>query len=125
MSNGTGDPKMGKSPTLRFGFTAVLISAAALSPFAGLRADPPSISTVFASYGYAMERKNVKDDVVKLCDGKPACTFTVKNETFTSSAGPADPSPGNDKGLMVSWKCGDVAHKVQFAEGRPASLDCN
>jgi hypothetical protein len=116
---------MGKSLSLKLGLAAGLISAAALSPFAGLRADPPSISTVFASYGYATERKNVKDDVVKLCDGKPACTFTVKNETFTASAGAADPSPGNDKGLMVSWKCGDVAHKVQFAEGRPASLDCN
>jgi hypothetical protein len=116
---------MGKSLLLKFGFAAGILMAAALSPTAVVRADQASISTVFASYGYAMERKNVKDDVAKLCDGKPSCKFIVKNETFTVSTGAPDPSPGNDKGLMVSWKCGDVAHKVQFAEGRPASLDCN
>jgi hypothetical protein len=117
---------MGKNLLLTCGLGIGLILAAAL-PHAGSAraADQPSISTVFASYGYAMERKNVKDDIVKLCDGKPSCKFTVKNETFTASAGAPDPSPGNDKGLMVSWKCGDVAHKVQFAEGRPATLDCN
>ncbi len=116
---------MGKSLLLVCGSAVGLILAAAPVRAGGAAADQPSISTVFASYGYAMERKDVKADVVKLCDGKPSCKFTVKNETFTASAGAPDPSPGNDKGLMVSWKCGDVAHKVQFAEGRPATLDCN
>ncbi|MDB5394137.1 MAG: Galactose binding lectin domain [Rhodospirillales bacterium] len=116
---------MGKSLLLKPGIAAGMVLAAALSAAGAARADQASISTVFASYGYAMERKDVKDDVVKLCDGKPSCKFVVRNENFNTSKGPADPSPGNDKGLMVSWKCGDVAHKVQFAEGRPATLDCD
>jgi membrane-bound inhibitor of C-type lysozyme len=78
-----------------------------------------------ASYGYAGERKDVSDDVVKLCDGKATCKFPVKNETFAISKGPADPSPGNDKGVMVFWKCGTTAHKQQFAEGRAATVDCD
>ena len=87
---------MGKSLILKRGLAMGLTTMAALSPTGAVRADQASISTVFASYGYAMERKNVKDDIVKLCDGKPACTFSVKNDTFTVSTGPADPSPGND-----------------------------
>jgi hypothetical protein len=90
----------------------------------GARADQALIQITGASYGYAIERKDVKDDVVKFCDGKPSCKFMVKNETFVSKT-PADPSPGNDKGLMVFWKCGDAAHKTQFAEGRNAVVDCN
>ena len=94
-------------------------------PRGALRAESaPSIQTVFASYGYGADRKDVKDDVVKACDGKPSCKIMVKNGSFTVSKGPADPSPGNDKGLMVAWKCGDVAHKLQFAEGKKAVIDC-
>jgi hypothetical protein len=105
-------------------FVAGMAVAAALPAIHTLHAEPASIQTVFASYGYGADRKDVKEDIVKFCDGKPSCKFMVKNETFTLSKGAADPSPGNDKGLMVSWKCGDVAHKVQFAEGRNANIDC-
>jgi hypothetical protein len=104
---------------------ACLVVAATLPATRGLHAEQASIQTSVASYGYAGERKDVKDDVVKLCDGKPSCKFLVKNETFATSKGPVDPSPGNDKGLMVFWKCGDVAHKLQFAEGRDATVDCD
>jgi len=83
-----------------------------------------TIQTVFASYGYAGERKDAKDDVVKYCDGKPSCTFMVKSESFPSKQ-PLDPSPGNDKGLMVKWTCGDDAYQTQFAEGRKATVDCS
>ncbi len=116
---------MGKNLSLTYYAVAAFILGGVLLSAKCVYADPVVIATVFASYGYAMERKDVKADVAQLCDGKPSCSFTVKNDSFTISKGPADPSPGNDKGLMVSWKCGDVAHKVQFAEGRPASLDCN
>jgi hypothetical protein len=115
---------MGKAMVLKSVFVAVLGLAAALPAIGALHAQPVPIQTDRASYGYAGERKDVKDDVAKLCDGKPSCTFMVKNETFSLSKGPADPSPGNDKGLMVFWKCGDTAHKVQFAEGRNATVDC-
>jgi len=116
---------MGKIMFLRSVFVAIVGLAVALPAIRPLHAEQASIQTVFASYGYGADRKNVKDDVVKFCDGKPSCKFMVKNETFTASQGPADPSPGNDKGLMVAWKCGDVAHKVQFAEGRNATVDCS
>lgn len=83
----------------------------------------PKIQTAFASYGYAMNRKDVKDDVMKYCDGKASCSFKVANENLSSHL-PADPSPGDDKGLMISWKCGDVVQKEQFAEGKDAKLSC-
>ncbi len=86
-------------------------------------AEDAQIHTVFASYGYAGERKDVKEDVVKYCDGKPSCEFKVSNGSFPAKP-PADPSPGNDKGLIVAWKCGAVDHKTQFAEGRDATIDC-
>ena len=72
-----------------------------------------------------MDRKDVKADVVTLCDGKETCKFPVKNETFTTSQGAADPSPGNDKGVMVFWNCGTTTHKQQFAEGKTATVDCD
>jgi hypothetical protein len=115
---------MGKTMLSKSVFVAGLVIAAALPATRALRAEDAAIQTVFASYGYAMERKDVKDDVVKLCDGKPSCSFTVKNDTFTMSKGAPDPSPGNDKGLMVAWKCGGANHKEQFAEGRTAKVDC-
>ena len=116
---------MGKAMVSNSVFVAVLVLVTTLPPTRTLHAQAVSIQTDRASYGYGGERKDVKDDVAKLCDGKPSCTFMVKNETFTLSKGPADPSPGNDKGLMVFWKCGDTAHKVQFAEGRNATVDCS
>jgi hypothetical protein len=116
---------MGKSMSPKFVFVTALAFASALPAMHALRADPAAtIQTVFASYGYGADRKDVKEDIVKGCDGKPACKIMVKNESFTVSKGPADPSPGNDKGLMVAWKCGDVSHKVQFAEGKKAVIDC-
>jgi hypothetical protein len=103
---------------------ASLVIAASLPATRGLRAEE-TLKINVASYGYAMDRKDVKDDVVKLCDGKATCKFTVKNETFSTSKGAADPSPGNDKGVMVFWNCGTVAHKQQFAEGKNAVVDCD
>ncbi len=103
---------------------AGLIVAAVIANFAGVssaQAAGETIQTVFASYGYGAERADVKDAVVRYCDGKPSCKFPVKTENL----GKADPSPGNDKGLMIAWKCGTVDHKEQFAEGKNASLDCS
>jgi membrane-bound inhibitor of C-type lysozyme len=105
-------------------FVAGLAVAAALPAIRTLHAED-MLKIDKASYGYAGERKDVSDDVVKLCDGKATCKFPVKNETFAISKGPADPSPGNDKGVMVFWKCGTTAHKQQFAEGRTATVDCD
>ena len=116
---------MGETMLLKSIFLAGLGLAAALTTVRTLHAEQASIQTSVASYGYGADRKDVKEDVAKLCDGKPSCKFMVKNETFALSKGPADPSPGNDKGLMVFWKCGDVAHKLQFAEGRNATVDCS
>jgi hypothetical protein len=102
----------------------VSLAAVALSTVGGCGPSGPKIQVTAASWGYAGERKDVKVDVAKYCDDKTSCTFPVKNETFSSKE-PLDPSPGNDKGLMVFWKCNDVAHKTQFAEGRNAVVDCN
>ena len=103
--------------------SACLLALAVAVPSVGARADDAKIQTTFASYGYAMNRKDVKDDVMKLCDGKPSCSFKVANENLASHP-PADPSPGDDKGLMIGWKCGDTAKKEQFAEGKDAKLSC-
>jgi hypothetical protein len=106
-------------------FAALVVGGclAATTPVSALHAQQTSIQTMYASWGYAGERKNVQDDVMRLCEGKPSCTFMVKNETFPTGQ-PTDPSPGNDKGLMIGWKCGDVQHKYEFAEGRNATVDC-
>jgi hypothetical protein len=115
---------MGKTMLSKSVFVAGLAIAAALPATRMLHAEE-TLQIKGASYGYAMERKDVKADIVKLCDGKPTCKFLVKNETFSTSQGPADPSPGNDKGVMVFWSCGTTAHKQQFAEGRNATVDCD
>jgi len=115
---------MGKSMLSKSVFAAGLAAAASLPATRALHAEE-TLKINVASYGYAMDRKDVKDDVVKLCDGKATCKFPVKNEAFTTSKGPADPSPGNDKGVMVFWNCGTTAHKQQFAEGRTATVDCD
>jgi N-acetyl-anhydromuramyl-L-alanine amidase AmpD len=94
-----------------------------MAPGGVARADDAKIQTMFASYGYAMNRKDVKDDVVKYCDGKPACSFKVTNENLASHQ-PLDPSPGDDKGLMIAWKCGDAVQKYQFAEGKDVKISC-
>ena len=102
----------------------VALAALAASLVVGsARAEEPKIQTTFASYGYAMNRKDVKDDVIKYCDGKTSCSFKVTNENLSAHP-PADPSPGDDKGLMIGWKCGDAARKEQFAEGKDAKLSC-
>jgi hypothetical protein len=101
----------------------VLVAGGVLAVVNFAAAQDQKIQISGASYGYAGERKDVKDDVAKLCDGKPSCKFTVVNDAFTSKP-PVDPSPGNDKGLMVFWSCGDAKHKTQFAEGRNAIVDC-
>jgi hypothetical protein len=96
---------------------SVGFSAAVL--FAGQAFAADTIQIQFGSYGYAMERKTVTDDIKKMCDGKPACEVPVKNDALGG-----DPSPGNDKGLMIGWKCGATDHKEQFAEGKVAKLGC-
>ncbi len=85
-----------------------------------LAADVGLTDITTASYGYAGERANVKDAVLKLCAGQSSCKFTVKPETF----GVADPSPGNDKGLIVGWKCGETVHRDQFPGDKRAELKC-
>jgi len=115
---------MGKVMLSKSIFVAGLVIAAALPAIRPVHAED-LLKIDKASYGYAGERKDVSDDVVKLCDGKATCKFPVKNETFAVSKGPADPSPGNDKGVMVFWKCGTTVHKQQFAEGRTATVDCD
>jgi hypothetical protein len=83
----------------------------------------PSLQIETASWGYAGQRKDVKADVGKLCDGKSTCSFMVKNETFTMSA-PADPAPGEPKGLIMVWKCADATKKDQFPENKTALVAC-
>jgi len=102
---------------------ATIAASASMATAGVARADEAKIQTVFASYGYATNRKDVKDDVVKFCEGKTSCSFKVTNENLAIHQ-PLDPSPGDDKGLMVSWKCGDAVRKVQFAEGKDAKIDC-
>ncbi|HLG87113.1 MAG TPA: hypothetical protein VKZ79_07940 [Alphaproteobacteria bacterium] len=87
------------------------------------RADDAKIQTTFASYGYAMNRKDVKDDVAKYCDGKTSCSFKVTDQNLAMHQ-PLDPSPGDDKGLMIGWKCGDKVGKEQFAEGKDVNISC-
>ena len=106
-----------KSNSWLLGGVAVALSVTLI---ADARAAGEKIQLQGASYGYAMNRKDVKDAVVKLCDGKTTCTFKVTNETL----GTPDPSPGDDKGLMVFWKCGDALQKTQFAEGKSATVEC-
>ncbi len=111
---------MGKIPAARPIVMAVLALSSVFCITSPLRAADNTIQTVVASYGYGAERADVKDFVAQSCDGKPSCKFLVKTENL----GKPDPSPGNDKGLVIAWKCGDASHKEQFAEGRNASLDC-
>lgn len=76
-----------------------------------------------ATYGYAGDRKDISADLTKLCAGKPACEFRVENGTFKSSP-PEDPSPGNSKGVIVTYKCGATEKKHAAAENRTAKLSC-
>ena len=82
------------------GIFAVLLAATCAPQAHAQTASMIQIDT--ASWGYAGMRKNVKDDVGKICNGKPTCTFMVKNETFPTGE-PADPSPSNAKGLIMIW----------------------
>ncbi len=76
------------------------------------------------SWGYAADRKDVKAELQKLCDGKDSCTFMVKNESLGLND-QTDPSPGNRKGLMIFWKCGEAVKKDQFPEGKNAIVKCD
>ena len=103
---------------------SLLALGAAVATTSGVAvADDAKIQITGASYGYAMNRKDVKDDVIKMCQDKPSCSFKVTNENLAIHQ-PLDPSPGDDKGLMIFWKCGDTAKKYQFAEGKSATVDC-
>ncbi len=109
--------EMGKTMLLKSflyaGFSAVIVSTA-VPAFAA-----DTIEVKFGSYGYAGNRKTVTDDIKKLCDGKPFCTVPVKDDIFVG-----DPSLGEDKGVMICWKCGATDYKEQFAEGKKAKLSC-
>lgn len=99
-----------------------LIAALVLAPVAAsAQTATPEITR--ASWGYAGDRKDVTKDVAQLCAGKAACEFAAANDSFTG-AEPKDPSPGNAKGLLVTWKCGATERKNQFAEGRQAKIAC-
>ena len=98
-------------------------AAVAAADGGAARAEDAKIQIMGASYGYAMNRKDVKDDVAKYCDGKVSCTFKVTNASLAMHQ-PLDPSPGDDKGLIMSWKCGATTKKYEFAEGKNATVDC-
>ena len=101
---------------------AFSFATGAVAPGCAPRAPAAMIIVKAASWGYAAERVDVGQDVAEYCDHKTSCRFRVVNESFP---GKADPSPGNDKGLIVSWKCGEFEHKYQFAQGKIAKLDCD
>ena len=86
--------------------------------------DAATMQITVGSWGYAADRKDVKADIAKMCDGKPSCTFMVKNESL-GLTDQTDPSPGNRKGLMIYWKCGEALHKDQFPEGKNAVVKCD
>jgi hypothetical protein len=91
--------------------------------WAPAHAQESTLTVTSGSWGYGPARKIVKDDLAKLCDGKSLCRFMAANETF-SGAEPKDPSPGNDKGLIVQWRCGERTYRDQFPEGKFAELAC-
>jgi len=116
---------MGKIGILKSA-AAAACAMALLATVAGCAAGGPDtkIQVTRASFGYAQGRKDVKDDVAKLCNDKSSCKFAVKVETFPSHP-PADPSPGDDKSVLYGWKCGDVSeHSYETAEGKTANLSC-
>lgn len=86
--------------------------------------DATTMQITVGSWGYAADRKDVKADIAKMCDGKASCTFMVKNESL-GLTDQTDPSPGNRKGLMIYWKCGEALHKDQFPEGKNAVVKCD
>lgn len=88
----------------------------------GAFAQSSTLEITRASWGYAGERKDVKADLEKICNGKAACSFMVDNGL--SAAEPKDPSPGHRKGLILTWKCGAADFRDQFPEGKPAELKC-
>lgn len=104
-------------------FAAVAAAASFYFPH-GAFAEGPKVEINVGSWGYGGDRKDVKAELQKLCDGKESCTFVVKNESFGLTT-QTDPSPGNHKGLMIFWKCGDAVKKDQFPEGKDAVVACN
>src|SRR5579871_6306615 len=107
---------MGRSNAMRPFLLAAILSGIFLSGSAASQAADSSttLQVSAASWGYAGQRKDVKSDVAKLCDGMPACKFMVNTTTLT------DPAPGHDKGLIVQWQCGETTHRDQFPEDKYA-----
>jgi len=102
------------------GKTGLLISFGVVGCFVvACKPSGPPIQIQFASYGYGADRSKPTDQIKKLCEGKSACEVAVNNDALGG-----DPSPGNDKGLMIGWKCGATDHKEQFPEGKVAKLSC-
>ena len=101
-----------------------LIAVAVLAAAGAAAAQSASVLEITrASWGYAGERKDVKADLGKQCDGKAACKFMVDSNSLSSTE-PKDPSPEHRKGLIIAWKCGATDFRDQFPEGKPAELKC-
>jgi hypothetical protein len=108
----------------RLVLSAAVVAAAAFYLPHSASAEEAKVAIGVGSWGYAGDRKDVKGELQKLCDGKDSCTFMVRNETL-GLTDQTDPSPGNRKGLMVFWKCGETEKKDQFPEGKNAVVTCN
>ncbi len=99
---------------------AAIVTVTSLALTAPSWAADAGMEVTRGSYGYAGDRAMVTEQLQKLCGGKTSCKFTVAPETF----GVPDPSPGNAKGLIVSWKCGATEKKDALVSGKPAELKC-
>ena len=108
---------------MKAGFFTAIVTVTSLALAAPSWAAEVGITEITAaSYGYAGERAKIPEIVMKLCGGKTSCRFMVTPETF----GVPDPSPGNDKGLIIGWKCAGsgTVHRDQLPGGKSAELKC-
>jgi hypothetical protein len=120
--NELGSEAMSFSIRTLFLSVAIGVTAAFSLPQAA-HAQGAGMEITVGSWGYGSDRKDVKADIGKRCNGKSTCAFMVKNENLGLTDA-TDPSPGNDKGLMVFWKCGETVNKDQFPQNKEAVLKC-
>ena len=97
---------MGRTLMATIAGLAVMASAAWIAPVARAADAPTRFRWCSPAMAMAQNRKDVKEDVVKLCEGKVSCKFKVANKTFSAKE-PADPSPGDDKGVMIAHGWGE------------------
>ncbi len=102
---------------------AALVLPLLLSPLHARAAESNVLQIGTSSWGYGADRKDVKQDVVNLCEGKSSCSLKVGKDRFKGE--PKDPSPGNSKALIVSWKCGGKNFMDQVPDGKIAELKCD